>query len=191
MRPWLSRLLPPDRRHWGDALLGESHQIESGPARARWLLGGGRILLRSWLDWMRGGNLMKTVVLTLSVMVGAMGLLVLVVMAIDRPQARVVPLIATALLVQGGYTIAYVLGRLRGRGPWPGRLLLAGAGLALVAGCFGFTAAVIQSIEPAGNDVEYAPLAISLLMGMHAASVLWAYATPNDPAQTGRARGQG
>ena len=59
----LGALVPRSRREWGEALLAESEHTDRS---IRWMIGGLRLIVWSWFDWIFGGNLMKTVVATLS-----------------------------------------------------------------------------------------------------------------------------
>ena len=67
----LVALLPRSHREWGEALVAEA-AYSNKPVR--WAIGGIRLVAWSWLDWMIGGNLMKTVVSTLSIANIALGM---------------------------------------------------------------------------------------------------------------------
>ena len=73
-------------------------------------------------------------------------------------------LIAVALVIQGGYTLLWLSGRLQRWQRWASGLFAAGETTALVAGAFA-TFGVMSAFE--GSDPEYAPLMVAVVVGIH------------------------
>lgn len=117
---------------------------------------------------------MKTVVTTLSVLniAAGIGLTVLAVAMEGTPP--IVIALSAVLLIQGGYTLAYV-GGLLGSG-FAQVLELAGSTLALVVGGVASVGAAIANIDPVGGDPEYGPMAVAMLIAAHGLASLIAFA---------------
>jgi hypothetical protein len=174
-------IVPPPHRAWIEAHQAELDHIERGWQRRRWALGlvpltGIALVaqLRSDARSFRGGTLMKTVVTTLSVLniAAGIGLTVLAVAMEGTPP--IVIALSAVLLIQGGYTLAYV-GGLLGSG-FAQVLELAGSTLALVVGGVASVGAAIANIDPVGGDPEYAPMAVAMLIAAHGLASLIAFA---------------
>jgi hypothetical protein len=84
--------------------------------------------------------------------------------------------LALGLLIQAGYTLAYVAGRLERFEPWALRALLAGQTVAFVVGAVGFASSAVYNIDPPAGDYEYGPLTVGALIALQAAVTLWMFA---------------
>lgn len=119
---------------------------------------------------------MKTVLVTLSVMNMLMGLILVGLFAFTDNNPVVVLILALGLLIQGGFTLAYMSGRLRRAEPWPTHALLAGSTLALLVGAGGLLFSVIKQLSFDNTDPEYGPMAVAGLITAHAVATLYLYA---------------
>lgn len=144
----LLAMMPTQSREWGLALLAEREELNDNRKSTRWLLGAGRIVATSWFRTIVGGELMKTVLVTLSVVNGAMGLFLVGLYFLTDTSALPVIILALGLILQGGYTLVYLFGRLERIEPWSGRTLLVGETLALVLGGLIFVASGLNNIAP-------------------------------------------
>jgi len=171
----LVALLPRSHREWGEALVAEA-AYSNKPVR--WAIGGIRLVAWSWLDWMIGGNLMKTVVSTLSIANIALGMFLVGIFVSTGNDQGVVLLLALGLMIQGGYTLWYVTGPRKQ--PWAIHALLSGQTVALLVGAGGFVISVLNNINPAGGDFEYGPIAVSGMIAALAAATVWTLALQND-----------
>lgn len=176
----LVALLPRSRRDWGRALLAEAAHADNS---LRWMFGGIRLVGWSWFDWMIGGNLMKSVVVTLSTVNVAMGLFLMGLLIFTGSRVPVVLMLAIGLIVQGGYTLWYVSGRMKTLEPWAIRSLLVAQTVAILVGAGGFVMAILNNINPPGGDYEYGPIAVSGLIAAQAAATLYLYAIRNNDSQ--------
>ncbi|MFB3049145.1 MAG: hypothetical protein ACE1Z9_03230, partial [Acidimicrobiia bacterium] len=122
----MTYLLPPSRRDWARALLAELEEIENGPSALRWVLGGSSVVARGWIGSITGEDNMRTVLATLSVINGLMGLALLGLLLVTDDTPLVVAALGVALLIQAGYTLAYMAGALDDLEPWSLRALLVG-----------------------------------------------------------------
>lgn len=173
---WLARLLPPDKRDWGRALLAEMDQLDSRRSRLGWLTGGGVVVIRSWLDWMIGGNVMKTVLVTLSAVNVALGVFLAGIYLFTPGNPPIVAIIAGGLIIQGGYTLWYQTGRLRDMEPWATRALLSGETVSILIGAGWFVLSALANIDPPDGDYEYGPMAVGGLIAVQAAVAIHMYA---------------
>ena len=167
----LVALLPRSRRDWGRALLAETAHADTS---RRWILGGVRLVGWSWFDWMIGGNLMKTVVATLSTVNVAMGLFLMGLFVFTVDNASVVLALAVGLIIQGGYTLWYMWGA--GKQSWATRVLLVGQTLALLVGAGGFLISTLNNVAQRGGDPEYGPIVVGAAIATQAAATLYFYA---------------
>ncbi|GMQ84564.1 MAG: hypothetical protein BMS9Abin07_0128 [Acidimicrobiia bacterium] len=124
---------------------------------------------------------MKTVLAALSVINGLMGLTLLGLFVVTADTPLVVAALSIGLLIQAGYTLAYMAGVLDARHKWSLRALLAGQTVALLVGFFGFASSALYNINPAGGDYEYGPLTVGALIAAQAAVALWIYAVVDRP----------
>lgn len=177
----MTYLLPPSRRDWARALLAELEEIENGPSALRWVLGGGRVVARGWIGSIAGEDNMKTVLATLSVINGLMGLTLLGLFLVTGDSPLVVAALGVALLIQAGYTLAYMAGALDDLEPWSLRALLVGQTVAVLVGFFGFVASALYNVDPPAGDHEYGPLTIGALIAMQASVALWIFAVQGRP----------
>jgi hypothetical protein len=119
---------------------------------------------------------MRTVLATLSAINASMGIALLVVFAAAEDTPVIVGAFGIGLLIQAGYTLAYVAGRLSRFEPWALRALIAGQTVALLVGGFGFISSALYNIDPPGGDPEYGPLTVGALIAFQAAVTLWMFA---------------
>ena len=120
---------------------------------------------------------MKTVLASLSVINGLMGLTLLGLFLFTDDTPLVVAVLAAGLIFQAGYTQIYAAGMLDAREPWSLRALLAGQTFALLIGFLGFVSSALYNINPPQGDYEYGPLAVGALIAFHAAVALWIFAS--------------
>ena len=121
-------------------------------------------------------GLVRTVLATLSIVNGLMGVLLLGLSALADGMPAIVTFLGIGLLIQAGYTLAYLGGILDRFEPWSLRALLAGQTLALVVGLLGFASSALFNINPPGGDNEYGPLTVGALIAMQAGVALWIFA---------------
>ena len=119
---------------------------------------------------------MKTVLATLSLITGSIGVFLLVMFLVASAPPAVVFALGIGMLIQAGYTLAYLSGRLAGFEPWAQRLLIAGQTMALLVGSFGFLSSILYNVAPPGGDYEYGPLTVGALIAIQAATALWMHA---------------
>ena len=169
-------LLPGSHREWGQALLAEKEEMDGRSERVRWILGGGRLMVWSWLDWITKGRIMRTVLATLSVINIVFGLFLMALFLSTEDNPPLVLFLAVGLITQGGYTLWHMSRRSGSSEPWSSRVLLTGETIALLIGVGGFTIAVINNINPANGDYEYGPIAVGGLIVAQAFAALLVYA---------------
>jgi hypothetical protein len=176
----LAPLVPPPGRDWVLAHEAEMDQLTGRRRRWRWALGvlpiAGRALagqLRRHPRSFLGGALVKTVLVTLSLvdLAAGIGLVVLVVTPTGTPGPVVLP--GLVLLVQGGYTLGVATGRLHA--DWALRLQITGSTLALLVGAAAVIAGAVQNVHPVNGDPEFAPMTIALLLALHGLVSLLAF----------------
>ena len=124
---------------------------------------------------------MKTVLATLSVINGLMGLTLLGLFLLTDDTPLVVPALGVGLLIQAGYTLAYMAGVLDTLEPWSQRALLAGQTVAVLVGFFGFVTSAVYNVDPPGGDYEYGPLTVGARIAMQASVALWIFAVQDRP----------
>lgn len=90
-------------------------------------------------------------------------------------------LVALALVVQGGYTLLWLGGRLQRWQRWASGLFAAGETTALVAGAFA-TFGVVIAFED--SDPEYAPLMVAVVVAIHGLVGLLALFTSSEETAT-------
>ena len=173
------RLLPSSRRSWGDAFLAEMDEMTSARTALRWLIGGSRFVVRGWLESMTGGDIVKTVLATLSVIGGVLGLFLIGLFGFTEGNPLLVLALGLGLVIQGVYTLAYMTGRLETFEPWSLRALLAGQTIALLTGLLGFVSSALYNINPPEGDYEYGPLTVGAVITVQAVTALWVYALRN------------
>jgi hypothetical protein len=182
---WLYRvakaLVPPPHREWIAAHHTELEHVDEGWRRRHWALGlipltGIALVaqLRSDPRSFQGGTLMKTVVTTLSVLNITAGVALAVLGVVMDGTPPIVFALSAVLLIQGGYTLAYMGGLLGSR--LAQVLELTGSTLALVVGGVASVGAAIANIDAVGGDPEYAPMAVAMLIAAHGLASLVAFA---------------
>jgi hypothetical protein len=119
---------------------------------------------------------MRTVLTTLSAINGLMGVLLIGLFFVADDTPAVVVALGIGMLVQAGYTLAYMAGLLSRFESWARRPLIAGQTVALLIGSFGFISATLHNIDPPGGDPEYGPLTVGALIAFQAAVTLWMFA---------------
>jgi len=164
-------LLPPSHREWGEALIAESSHTDKS---VRWVLGGIHLMAWSWLDKVIGGNRMKTVVAILSTTNVAMGLFLMGLFLLTGNDAPVVLMLASGLVVQGGYTLWYVIDSQQRS--WATHALLSGQAIALLIGTGGLAISALNNITPTSGDNEYGPIVVAAIIAAQAAATLYLYA---------------
>ncbi|MFB3052181.1 MAG: hypothetical protein ACE1Z0_09370 [Acidimicrobiia bacterium] len=168
-------LMPARSRDWGQGLLAEMEEIDDAGESTRWLLGAGQVVVRSWFKAILGGDLMKTVLATLSTINGAMGLFLIGLYVLTDSHVPIVMILALGLIIQGGYTLAHLSGRLQRFEPWSVRALLVGETVALVAGGLAFVASGLRNVAPPNGDYEYGPFVVGALIATQALVALVVY----------------
>lgn len=174
----VERLLPLSQREWGRALVAELDEIDSAPSAVRWLLGGTRVVIQGWMAATRGETVMKTMLVTLSIINALAGVALLGLILFSEDVPSVVAGLGIGLLIQSGYTLAYMSGHLRAFEPWSLRALVAGQTVGLMVGVLGFVSSALYNIAPANGDHEYGPLTVGALIAFQAVVALWIYAVP-------------
>jgi hypothetical protein len=86
------------------------------------------------------------------------------------------------IVVQGGYTLAYVAGLLDRFQPAARRLLLAGNAFAAIVGSIAFAAGAVANLNPETVDPEYGPMTVALSIATLGIVTLVTYA--RRPAST-------
>lgn len=172
-------LMPARSRDWGQGLLAEMEEINNAGESTRWLLGAGQVVLRSWFKKILGGDLMKTVLATLSTINGAMGLFLAGLYVVTDNTPPIVIILALGLIIQGGYTLAHLMGRLEQFQPWSMRALLVGETVALVIGGLAFVASGLRNVAPPNGDYEYGPFVVGALIATQALAALVVYTNVN------------
>ena len=124
---------------------------------------------------------MRTVLITLSVINGLMGLALLGVFVFTDDNPLVLLALAVSLMLQAGYTLAYMAGILDALEPWSTRALLTGETVALLVGFLGFVSSALHNIDPPRGDYEYGPLVVGTLIATQAATALWVFAARDRP----------
>jgi hypothetical protein len=150
-------------------------EIDDAGESTRWLLGAGQVVVRSWFKTILGGDLMKTVLATLSTINGAMGLFLIGLYVLTDNHPPMVLILALGLIIQGGYTLAHLSGRLQRFEPWSVRALLVGETVALVAGGLAFVASGLRNVGPPNGDYEYGPFVVGALIAAQALAALVVY----------------
>lgn len=144
--------------------------VEFGSTR-----GIGRLLVTAWYLELRGAPSVRTVVTTLSVMCLVAAGLLSVVSMVSSPGPVEVPLLASGLAIQGGYTLWFLA---RDRPALARQLLLVGETMAMLVGLGALLAGTIDNIGAV--DREYAPLAVAGLIAAHAMASLYMFAIRTD-----------
>ena len=119
---------------------------------------------------------MKTVLAALSVINGLAGFTLLGLFVVTDDNPLVVLALGVGLLIQAGYTLAYLIGVLESHEPWSLRALFAGQTVAFLVGFFGFVSSTLYNIDPPTGDHEYGPLVVGALIAGQAAVALWMFA---------------
>lgn len=152
---------PPGRRDWAEAYTAE--------------FGAGglvRVLLAAWWLQIKGGNRMRTVLATLSVVNCLFGGFVLALFFTTGPNPPLVVILAASLIMQGGYTLWFLRSTDR---PMARGLLLAGETVAILVG-FGGLSSIVLETASGNSHPEYGPLAVAGLITAQAAVALYEYA---------------
>lgn len=118
---------------------------------------------------------MRTVLATLSAINASMGIVLLVLFAATEDTPVIVGALGIGLLIQAGYTLAYLAGLLSRFEPWALRALIAGQTIALLVGGFGIISSALYNIDPPRGDPEYGPLTVGALIAFQAAVTLWMF----------------
>ena len=118
---------------------------------------------------------MRTVVATTSIINVGFGVFVTGLFILTDNNPWVVLAIGLGLIVQGGYTLAYMSGRL-GAEPWATRGVLAGQTVAMTVGLGAGVIGVIETLtlDTTGHP-EYGPMAAAGLITLQAVSALYVY----------------
>jgi hypothetical protein len=167
------------KRTWLDAHLAEVDVIEGRLARFRWRAGSfatvvalvGSALMRDPLSVMRGGPVKIGLGVLSAVNLLAGMALVALWLSVGR-EPMIVLVLAVVLIVQGGYSLAYVAGALDRAQPAARGLLLAGSTAALAVGAVGFVVGAGVNLRPTNPDPEYGPMTVALLLATHGLAVL-------------------
>jgi hypothetical protein len=163
-------MFPRDKREWGEAYLSEFGD------KARL----GKLIVYSWYTTIKGGDLVKTVVTTTSVVNLVFGMFMVGLYALAGPNPPLLAVAALCLIAQSGYTIWFMYTRTASQlEPWPRWMLLTGQTLALLVGVGGFVGTTIQTARIAA-DPEYGPIALSGLIAAQAAATVYLYAIRGD-----------
>ena len=113
--------------------------------------------------------MLKTALLTVSIIVVAFGLILsgMFLFANDG-----IPLIALftglALIIQGGFTIAYLGGALDPWKVWASQLFVSGEVASLLAGGLAFVQGFLYNMHPRNGDYEFGPMGLGVFMAAHA-----------------------
>jgi hypothetical protein len=172
---WWIKTLPPSRRDWGEAYLSE--------------FGAGSGLLRltftAWYLELKGGNVVRTVVRTTSVVNVIFGLF-MASLLLSGPNPPLLAITAVCVIIQGTYTLWFASRSASAHRASARTLLLAGETVALLIGLGGFVGAFLNSAG-ASVDPEYGPITVAGLITAQAAATLYLYAIRNgSPADTAR-----
>ena len=164
-------LVPEEHRSWIEWYAAEIQAIGSDREAVRWVLGAVPVISRSLLAAVVrdplsfvGGALIKTVVATLGVVALIGGLALAGMFAFASGVPVVVLVLAAALMVQGGYVLAYLNGALRRFEPFARYLLLIGSTLAALVGFAAFAQAVVFNVRAANPDPEFGPMTVALVI---------------------------
>ena len=188
----LAALVPSSRSEWIRAHEAELQVVEDRWQRWQWALG--LVPLVGWAlaSQLRqdprkflGGFLMKTITATSSILTiaAAISLAVLYVYVTDPNRPLLLLGLSVALLIQGSYTLAFILGLFRSHNETARHLQLTGSTLALAVGTVGFATGFLANIDPVNNDPEYGPMTIALLIAAHGLTSLLAF-TPQRPVNS-------
>jgi len=130
-----------------------------------------------------GGTLMRTVIATLSVINILAGAGLAVLFFVDSSPS-VVAVLSAALMVQGIFTVAVLVGAV-GRHPEVTRhIQLAGSTLAFVVGSVGILTGMATNLAANNTDPEYGPTTIAMLLAMHGLFSLVAFGSSHGDAAT-------
>lgn len=170
MSDWRLSLFPREKREWGEAYVTEFGD------KARL----GKLIVYSWYATIKGGDLMKTVVTTTSVVNLMFGMFMVGLYAFAGLNPPLVAVAALCLMAQGGYTLWFMYARIPSKlGHWPRRVLLTGETLALLVGVGGLVGTTLNTALTV-VDPEYGPIALSGLIAAQAATTLYLYAIQAD-----------
>jgi cytochrome b561 len=124
---------------------------------------------RSISETSEAHQMLKTALLTLSIIVVAFGLILsgMFLFANDG-----IPLIALltgiALIIQGGFTIAYLGGALDAWKEWATQLFVSGEVASVLAGGLAFVQGFLYNMHPRNGDYEFGPMGLGVFMAAHA-----------------------
>lgn len=188
----LAAIVPEPRRDWIVAHAAELADIRNRRQRLRWMIGLIPLALRAAAGQLRhdphtflGGVLVRAVVVAASTvnLLAGIGLVTLVVSGHDVPLPVLAP--ALALVAQGGYTLALILGARGSAGERPRQLQVWGSTLALLVGALWLIVGIVNNINPVDGDPEYGPMTIAVLLSGHGLASLLAFAAPHgEPIST-------
>jgi hypothetical protein len=174
MRHWALRLLPAEHRGWGEAYVAE---FGSAPGLVR-------VLTAAWIMRLRKGDIVRTVVVTTSVVNLAFGLFV-VGLFLFTSSPFLVLVLGLGLVGQGAYTLWHLSGDAE-RPTWSTHLLLAGETVALLIGVGAFAISIVDNLDPLVSDREYGPMAAAGTIAAQAAATIYLYAIRhNAPSEVG------
>lgn len=162
------------KRTWLHAHLAEADVVEGRLRRIRWRAGSvltlvavaGSALVRDPMSVLRGGAMEIALGVLSSVNLLAGLALVALWLSIDG-DPMIVLVLAAVLIVQGGYTLAYVGGAPDKAQPAARNILLAGSAAAVIVGGIAFIAGAIVNLQPATPDPEYGPMTVAFLLAAH------------------------
>ena len=178
----LTAVVPSPHNQWIRAHQMELEHVEGRWQRWRWALGLLPLTRSALASQLRkdphtflGGVLMKTIVAALSILNLAAGVGLGLLYVIETGPPLVVLALSAVLVIQGGFTLALILGAFHSPQDPPRQLQLVGSTLALVVGSVGFLASLLANISSVNNDPEYGPVAITALVAAHGLVSLLAF----------------
>ncbi len=172
-------LMPARSRDCGQGLLAETEEINNAGHSTPGPIGPGQAVPRRCFNNTRGGALVNTARVPLATINGAMGLFLAGLYVVTDNTPPIVIILALGLIIQGGYTLAHLMGRLEQFQPWSMRALLVGETVALVIGGLAFVASGLRNVAPPNGDYEYGPFVVGALIATQALAALVVYTNVN------------
>ncbi len=170
MNDWRLRLFPRGKREWGEAYLADS-----GDGR-----GFVRVVAYAWYLTIRR-HPVKTIVITTSVLSAATGIYLAALLraaVVASPDdrllfARMIALFAVGLVLQGGYTLLYMTGKLSSVEPLSRGFLFAGEALAILLVLSGVGVWDLEHFGALTTHWVYGPKAVRALIVAQAVFTLY------------------